>query len=74
MSFKLFEVEFDGSKDSFEEGKLKMDLVCKKVGEKLIREWILYGDDEGKINKKDINEVYKWIKVLENYNLKEEIE
>ena len=29
MSFKLFEIEFDGKKDSFELGKEKMDKVCR---------------------------------------------
>ena len=32
MSFKLFEIEFDGKKDSFEEGSKKMDEVCELVG------------------------------------------
>ena len=43
MSFKLFEIEFDGKKDSFEEGSKKMDKVCEIVGEKLIRgmDWII---------------------------------
>ena len=77
MSFKLFEVEFDGSNDSFEEGKLKMDLVCQKMGERFIKDWIKYGVDKGKVDIKNINHLYKWIKILEESdlnNLKEEIE
>ena len=77
MSFKLFEVEFDGSNDSFEEGKLKMDLVYQKMGERFIKDWIKYGVDKGKVDIKNINHLYKWIKILEESdlnNLKEEIE
>tara|TARA_R110000796_G_scaffold124011_1_gene238394 strand:- start:199 stop:474 length:276 start_codon:yes stop_codon:yes gene_type:complete len=65
MSFKLFEIEFDGKKDSFEEGSKKMDEVCELVGEKLIREWIKYGKRIGKVESDDVNDLYKWIKMLE---------
>ena len=65
MSFKLFEVEFDGSKDSFEDGSKKMDEVCKLVGEKLIKEWIDYGVKKEKIDRDNVNDLFKWLKLLE---------
>jgi len=71
MSFKLFEVEFDGSKDSFEEGNKKMGEVCQLIGEKLIRCWIDYGVGRGKINRDEVNDLYKWIKILEEVDFKE---
>ena len=48
MSFKLFEIEFDGKKDSFEEGSKKMDKVCQLVGLKFITEWIDYWEKKEK--------------------------
>ena len=51
MSFKLFDIEFDGKKDSFEVGEKKMDEVCKIVGTKFIKEWIEYWIEKGKIEK-----------------------
>ena len=70
MSFKLFGIEFDGNKDSNSVGKKKMDKVCQRIGEKLIREWIRYGEEEGKIDRDEVNDLYKWIKVLEEVNYK----
>tara|TARA_R110000744_G_scaffold164637_1_gene281760 strand:+ start:98 stop:340 length:243 start_codon:yes stop_codon:yes gene_type:complete len=65
MSFKLFEIEFDGKKDSFEEGSKKMDEVCELVGLKFIREWIDYGVKKEKIDKDNVNDLFKWLKLLE---------
>jgi|TARA_R110001592_G_scaffold85088_1_gene251317 hypothetical protein len=65
MSFKLFEIEFDGKKDSFEEGSKKMDEVCELVGLKFIREWIDYGVKKEKIDKDNVNNLFKWLKLLE---------
>ena len=31
MSFKLFEIEFDGDKDNLEVGSKKMKKVCEKI-------------------------------------------
>ena len=42
MSFKIFDIEFDGKTDSFEVGKKKMDKVCQIVGERFIKEWFDY--------------------------------
>ena len=42
MSFKLFDIKFDGKKDSFEDGSKKMDEVCKIIGEKFLKEWFEY--------------------------------
>lgn len=77
MSFKLFEIEFDGKKDSFEEGEKKMNKVLERVGEKLVNGWVNYGVEKGKIDRDNVNDVYKWIKILEDCdlnNLKEELD
>ena len=77
MSFKLFEIEFDGKKDSFEEGEKKMNKVLERVGEKLVNGWVNYGVEKGKIDRDNVNYVYKWIKILEDCdlnNLKEELD
>ena len=66
MSFKLFDIEFDGKKDSFEVGEKKMDEVCKIVGTKFIKEWIEYWIEKGKMERDDIRGYYKCLKVLED--------
>ena len=67
MSFKLFGIEFDGKKDSFEEGSKKMDKVCELVGEKFISEWIRYWVKKGKVDKNNVNHLYKSLKILEDF-------
>ena len=69
MSFKLFGIEFDGTTDTIEIGKEKMDKVCQLMGEKLIRQWVEYGTEKGKIDKENIKHLYKWIKILEDCDL-----
>ena len=66
MSFIMFGVEFDGSKDSFEEGSKKMDKVCLKIGVLFLREWFDYWIKEGKVEKGNVKDYYKCIKVLED--------
>ena len=70
MSFKLFEIEFDGKKDSFELGKEKMDKVCQIIGEKFIIEWIEYWIEKGKVKRGDVNGYYKCFKILEDCNFR----
>ena len=71
MSFKLFEIEFDGKKDSFEEGSKKMDKVCERIGKKFLREWFKFGKEEGMIdNMDDMNQIYKWVKCYEDSDYK----
>ena len=65
MSFKLFDIEFDGSKDSFDIGKTKMDKVCEIVGEKFIKEWFEYWIEKGKVERGNVREYYKSLKILE---------
>lgn len=71
MSFKLFDIEFDGEKDSFEEGSEKMDKVCKLIGKKLLKSWIHYGVKSGCVKDNKVNDVYKMIKVLEEVDFNE---
>ena len=65
MSFKLFEIEFDGKKDCNSIGEKKMDEVCRIVGTKLIKEWVSYGKRIGKVESDEVNDLYKWIQLLE---------
>ena len=46
-----------------------MDKVCQLMGEKLIRQWVEYGTEKGKIDKENIKHLYKWIKILEDCDL-----
>ena len=64
MSFKLFDVEFDGD-EPIEVGSKKMDKVCQIVGTKFIKEWIEYWIEKGKMERGDIEGYYKCLKVLE---------
>lgn len=65
MSFKLFEIEFDGDKDNLEVGSKKMKKVCEKIGLRFLREWFDYWIQKGKIEKGNVKDYYKCIKVLE---------
>lgn len=69
MSFKLFNIEFDGKIDSFEVGERKMDKVCQLVGEKFIRGWLSYGIEKEIIHKDNVNHLFKWLKRLEDCEL-----
>ena len=79
MSFTMFGVEFDGRKDCNSVGEKKMDKVCQIVGTKLIKEWINYGKKTGKVKSDEVNDLYKWIKMLEEdfdefFDLKKDID
>ena len=79
MSFTMFGVEFDGRKDCNSVGEKKMDEVCQIVGTKLIKEWVKYGKQKGKIKNDDVREYYKWIVMLEEdfdnfFDLKKDID
>jgi NADH:ubiquinone oxidoreductase subunit C len=79
MSFELFGIEFDGNKDYGSIGKKKMDKVCQIAGTKLIKEWITYGKKTGKVKSDEVNDLYKWIKMLEEdfdefFDLKKDID
>tara|TARA_Y100001954_G_scaffold25373_1_gene23095 strand:+ start:351 stop:581 length:231 start_codon:yes stop_codon:yes gene_type:complete len=76
MSFKLFDIKFDGKKDSFEDGSKKMDEVCKIIGEKFLKEWFEYWIEKGKVERGNVKDYYKCMKVLEKCdfrNLREDI-
>ena len=79
MSFIMFGVEFDGQKDWGSVGEKKMDKVCQIVGTKLIREWIKYGKKIEKVKSDEVNDLYKWIRLLEEdfddfFDLKKDID
>lgn len=79
MSFTMFGVEFDGRKDCNSVGEKKMDKVCQIVGTKLIREWIKYGKKIEKVKSDEVNDLYKWIRLLEEdfddfFDLKKDID
>tara|TARA_R110000796_G_C14382112_1_gene415347 strand:+ start:118 stop:420 length:303 start_codon:yes stop_codon:yes gene_type:complete len=70
MSFKLFDVEFNGKEDFFPQHKL-MDKVYKRIGKKFLKEWITFGkDEEIIIDMGDVNNIYKWIKCYEDSDYK----
>lgn len=70
MSFKIFDIEFDGKTDSLEVGKKKMDKVCQIVGERFIKEWFDYSIEKGKIKNGNVNDYYKCLKILEHFDFK----
>jgi len=79
MSFTMFGVEFDGQKDWGSVGEKKMDKVCQIVGTKLIKEWIKYGKKIEKVKSDEVNDLYKWIRLLEEdfddfFDLKKDID
>ena len=70
MSFKLFDVEFNGKEDFFPHHKL-MDKVYKRIGKKFLKEWITFGKDEEMITDLgNVNQIYKWIKCYEDSDYK----
>ena len=75
MSFKLFDIEFDKD-EPIEVGTKKMDKVCEIVGTKFIKEWIEYWIEKGKVERGNVKDYYKCMKVLEKCdfrNLREDI-
>ena len=75
----MFGVEFDGQKDWGSVGEKKMDKVCQIVGTKLIKEWIKYGKKIEKVKSDEVNDLYKWIRLLEEdfddfFDLKKDID
>jgi hypothetical protein len=74
MSFKLFEVEFNGEDNFYLNHKL-MEKVCIRIGKKFLKEWIKFGvDEETILDLGDVNQIYKWIKCYEDSNYKNFIE
>ena len=54
-----------------------MDKVCEIVGEKFIREWIDYWVKKGKVDRNNVNDLYKSLKILEECdfsNLKNDLD
>ena len=56
-----------------------MDEVCRIVGTKLIKEWVSYGKRIGKVESDEVNDLYKWIQLLEEdfdefFDLKKDID
>ena len=59
MSFKLFDVEFNGKENFYPQHKL-MDKVCERVGKKFLKEWLKFGVDEGMVDDLgNVNQIYK---------------
>ena len=52
-------------KDNLEVGSKKMKKVCEKIGLRFLREWFDYWIQKGKIEKGNVKDYYKCIKVLE---------
>jgi|TARA_B100001559_G_scaffold93865_1_gene78552 hypothetical protein len=70
MSFRLFNVEFNGKDNFYPKHKL-MSKVFEKVGKKFLKEWLKFGVDEKMIDDLgDVNQIYKWIKCYEDSDYK----
>tara|TARA_B100000768_G_C11084353_1_gene292212 strand:+ start:108 stop:407 length:300 start_codon:yes stop_codon:yes gene_type:complete len=70
MSFKLFNVEFNGEDNFYPNHKL-MDKVYGKIGKKFLKEWLQFGvDEEIILDLGDVNQIYKWIRCYETSDYK----
>ena len=70
MSFKLFDVEFNGKENFYPQHKL-MDKVCERIGKKFLKEWLKFGKEEGMVDDLgNMNQIYKWIKCYEDSDYK----
>lgn len=67
MSFELSGIVFSG-KDTFEQSNHKMKEYYSEVGKRLIGNWIEMGINKGYVERNNFNEIYKWMKVLDEFN------
>ena len=75
MKLKIFDVVID-SDDNLEDRQFAMDLIYKYVGKKVLKSWLVKGDEIELVNKTNSNDVWVWLKNIELLdwdNLKESI-
>ena len=75
MKLKIFDVVID-SDDNLEDRQSSMDMIYKYVGKKVLKSWLVKGDEIELVNKTNSNDVWVWLKNIELLdwdNLKESI-
>jgi len=75
MKLKIFDVVID-SDDNLEDRQSSMDLIYKYVGKKVLKSWLVNGDEMELVDKTNSNDVWIWLKNIELLdwdNLKESI-
>ena len=75
MKLKIFDVVID-SDDNLEERQSSRDLIYKYVGKKVLKSWLMKGDEMKLVDKTNSNDVWVWLKNIELLdwdNLKESI-
>jgi len=75
MKLKIFDVVID-SDDNLEDRQSSMDLIYKYVGKKVLKSWLVKGDEMELVDKTNSNDVWVWLKNIELLdwdNLKESI-
>jgi len=75
MKLKIFDVVID-SDDNLEDRQFSMDLIYKYVGKKVLKSWLMKGDEMKLVDKTNSNDVWVWLKNIELLdwdNLKESI-
>jgi len=75
MKLKIFDVVID-SDDNLEDRQSSMDLIYKYVGKKVLKSWLMKGDEMKLVDKTNSNDVWVWLKNIELLdwdNLKESI-
>ena len=75
MKLKIFDVVID-SDDNLEDRQSSMDMIYKYVRKKVLKSWLVKGDEIELVNKTNSNDVWVWLKNIELLdwdNLKESI-
>ena len=75
MKLKIFDVVID-SDDNLKDRQSSMDLIYKYVGKKVLKSWLMKGDEMKLVDKTNSNDVWVWLKNIELLdwdNLKESI-
>jgi hypothetical protein len=75
MKLKIFDVVID-SDDNLEDRQSSMDLIYRYVGKKVLKSWLMKGDEMKLVDKTNSNDVWVWLKNIELLdwdNLKESI-
>ena len=75
MKQKIFDVVIN-SDDNLEDRQSSMDMIYKYVRKKVLKSWLVKGDEIELVNKTNSNDVWVWLKNIELLdwdNLKESI-
>ena len=61
MKLKIYDVIID-SDDNLEDGQSSIDSIYKYVGRKILKSWLVKGDEIGSVDKTNSNDVWVWLK------------